>query len=341
MRAQITDTLDTSIAMRRLRNPYVEAGVDSSSGQAGVIFPGVNDLAFNTLRGGTVTVTKNGAAYADAYTAANMFAPDWTYTNFPNLVASDSLVVEIAYAPGAQARFAPTIGLLFSPAFRATSITLEMFHNSVWSAPVSIIGEATGRVWRKCIEIGSPSITKLRYTMTGFVATSCQIVSAWSVDFQSKSFGANFLPRSGGDLYGTAATPPTITAAGGEANISLNLVSKGSTGYVKANGSPVVTGATATSEAPLSLWTGTKAQYDALTKSPNTIYVVTTAAATLEGVVDGVTSGVDTGQISSEETALEAAAGSVQDTLGAVQTGDIAVDPAVAKTAVTKSTRKT
>jgi hypothetical protein len=87
---------------------------------------------------------------------------------------------------------------------------------------------------------------------------------------------------------------------------------------------------------PLSLWTGTKAQYDAIaTKSPFTIYVVTTAAATLEGIVDGVTSGVDTGQISSEETALESAQGA----LDAVQTGDIAVDPP-ARTATTKSTRK-
>jgi hypothetical protein len=97
-----------------------------------------------------------------------------------------------------------------------------------------------------------------------------------------------------------------------------------------------VTGATAATNLPLSLWSGTKAQYDAIaTKSATTIYVVTTAAATLEGVVDGVTSGVDTGQISSEETALESA----QNTLEAVQTGDIVVDPP-ARTATTKSTRK-
>ena len=107
--------------------------------------------------------------------------------------------------------------------------------------------------------------------------------------------------------------------------------------------SPVTTGATATGGLPLSLWSGTKAQYDALTKSATTIYVVTSAAATLEGVVDGVTSGVDTGQISSAEPevpdAVTDAVGSVQDTLGSVQTGDIAVDPP-ARTATTKSTRK-
>jgi hypothetical protein len=104
--------------------------------------------------------------------------------------------------------------------------------------------------------------------------------------------------------------------------------------------SGVVTGVTYANPAhtgkPLSLWTGTKAQYDAIAaKSATTIYVVTSAAATLEGVVDGVTSGVDTGQISSEETALESA----QSALDAVQTGDIAVDPP-ARTATTKSTRK-
>ena len=70
---------------------------------------------------------------------------------------------------------------------------------------------------------------------------------------------------------------------------------------------------------------------------------MTTAAATLEGIVEGVTGAVDTGDISSAEPtvpdAVTDAVGSVQDTLGSVQTGDIAVDPP-ARAATTKSTRK-
>jgi hypothetical protein len=131
-------------------------------------------------------------------------------------------------------------------------------------------------------------------------------------------------------------------AANTTKDINLNLTGKNA-GVVQANGVPVTTGATATGGLPLSLWTGTKAQYDALTKSATTIYVVTTAAATLEGVVDGVTGAVDTGDISSAEPevpdAVTDAVGSAQDTLGSVQTGDIAVDPP-ARTATTKSTRK-
>jgi hypothetical protein len=101
-----------------------------------------------------------------------------------------------------------------------------------------------------------------------------------------------------------------------------------------------VRGTVAGKATELTLAVLTKAQYDAIaTKSATTIYVVTTAVATLEGVVDGVTSGVDTGQISSGPSALEVAQGAVEDTLGAVQTGDITVDPP-AKTATTKSTRK-
>jgi len=70
-----------------------------------------------------------------------------------------------------------------------------------------------------------------------------------------------------------------LHAAGPGANHNLELASKG-TGVVKANGAPVATGQTATGGLPLSLWTGTKAQYDAITsKSATTIYVVTAAAA--------------------------------------------------------------
>lgn len=68
-------------------------------------------------------------------------------------------------------------------------------------------------------------------------------------------------------------SPPTI-GVNGDANLSLNLVSKG-TGTVQANGSPVVTGASSAG-AKLSLWSGTQAQYDAIgTKDGNTVYVVT------------------------------------------------------------------
>jgi hypothetical protein len=127
-----------------------------------------------------------------------------------------------------------------------------------------------------------------------------------------------------------------------QAAAPVGAVTNVTTSGVQAFGAPVLTtstgvqGSKAGTAAGLTLWTGTKAQYDAIaTKDANTIYVVTTAAATLEGVVDGVTSGVDTGQISSEETVLESA----QSALDAVQTGDIVVDPP-ARTATTKSTRK-
>ena len=82
-------------------------------------------------------------------------------------------------------------------------------------------------------------------------------------------------------------------------------------GTANISGVPVVTGATATGTLPLALWSGTKAQYDALTKSATTIYVVTAATAV-------------TGDITVDEGA---------------QTGDIVVDPP-ARTATTKSTRK-
>ena len=97
---------------------------------------------------------------------------------------------------------------------------------------------------------------------------------------------------------------------------SLNLTSRVG-GTVQANGVPVVTGTTATGTLPLSLWTGTKAQYDAiLTKNATTIYVVSSVAVT-------------TGDIMVDEGA---------------ETGDIAAEPVaeepVTRSATTKSTRK-
>lgn len=84
---------------------------------------------------------------------------------------------------------------------------------------------------------------------------------------------------------------------------------------ITVGGVQVATGASATGAA-LSLWTGTKAQYDALTKSATTIYVVTAGTAV-------------TGDITVDE---------------GVQTGDIAAEPPadepVARSATTKSTQK-
>jgi hypothetical protein len=136
----------------------------------------------------------------------------------------------------------------------------------------------------------------------------------------------------------------TVPASPGKPNSILNLNTEGTNGQVRANGNPVETqnrrgvangyaslgadgkvpaaqlpaatdlvrGSSAGTATALTLWTGTKAQYDAIaTKSATTIYVVTGVAAV-------------TGDITVDE---------------GVQTGDIAAEPAT-KSATTKSTRK-
>jgi len=55
-----------------------------------------------------------------------------------------------------------------------------------------------------------------------------------------------WLSAAGGELYGSNASPPTLTAAGADANVDLRLVSKGS-GAVQANGNPVLSSVTAVS----------------------------------------------------------------------------------------------
>lgn len=117
---------------------------------------------------------------------------------------------------------------------------------------------------------------------------------------------------------GTTMTIAAHATGSGKTNASLNLTSE-SAGSVFANSVPVVTGApSGLPLQPLSLWTGTKGQYDAIaSKSASTIYVVTAAAAV-------------TGDITVDEGA---------------QTGDIMVEPvaepvADEPVATTKTTRK-
>jgi hypothetical protein len=108
------------------------------------------------------------------------------------------------------------------------------------------------------------------------------------------------------------ADNPTITlkvpATAGKPNSVLNLNPEGTEGAVRVNGVPVVTGSPSGSVAALKIWTGTKAQYDAIvTKSSTTIYVVTTAVAAVTGDIT-VDEGAQTGDIVVEEPAADPAA---------------------------------
>jgi hypothetical protein len=89
-------------------------------------------------------------------------------------------------------------------------------------------------------------------------------------------------------------------------------------------GIPVTTGTTGTG-GQLSLWSGTKAQYDAIaTKSASTIYVVTAATAVTGDIT--VDEGAETGDIAVEPPAPEVVA------------DETAAEPKAAP--ATKSTRK-
>jgi hypothetical protein len=97
---------------------------------------------------------------------------------------------------------------------------------------------------------------------------------------------------------------------------AVNIQTAGITSGVKFNapaiqvaGVPVVTGTTATGGLPLSLWSGTKAQYDAIpagSKSATTIYVVTAVTAVTGDIT--VDEGAETGDIAAEPPTAERAA---------------------------------
>jgi hypothetical protein len=114
---------------------------------------------------------------------------------------------------------------------------------------------------------------------------------------------------------GTTITLAAQATGSGKTNASLNLTSENA-GAVFANSVPVVTGApSGLPLQPLSLWTGTKAQYDAIpagSKSATTIYVVTAVTAVTGDIT--VDEGAETGDIAVESPTAERAAPATKST---------------------------
>ncbi|MDB5176716.1 MAG: hypothetical protein JWN75_384 [Candidatus Saccharibacteria bacterium] len=201
-----------------------------------------NDIAFNNLRGGSVTVTKNGTTLTpgtDYFNPDNMFA-NAGFALFPSPAISDTYVITVTLCQ--PFTYGTYWGIQMGDAWMAQDVTMELFYSGTWHTIYSTTNNTGyGLHWiQNGASQGNP-VTKIRYTLTNNLQLgSLRITSLFAIAYDSPLATAGFLPRSGGSLYGTNAAPPTLTAAGSDANINLNLQSQGA-GKVQANGVDVVT----------------------------------------------------------------------------------------------------
>ena len=204
-----------------------------------VQLPGlINDIAFDTLRGGTVIFTKNGTALPvwDGY-VNYLFTPDSRYCDIPSISTSDVIVAEVTFSESFQ--WLSTFGVSFCDGFGAHSLTIEVYYSgtSVWVPIYTTSGEKGSYHWGH--DETSAVKTKMRVTITDFQNSSLRISQFLAVHFDSAMLSKPFVSRDGGPLYGSASSNPTLTATGSDSNIGINFVSKGS-GTVNANGNPIV-----------------------------------------------------------------------------------------------------
>ncbi|MCA9340349.1 MAG: hypothetical protein KDA17_05535, partial [Candidatus Saccharibacteria bacterium] len=82
--------------------------------------------------------------------------------------------------------------------------------------------------------------TKIRYTLGRPWDAQVRISSLFSYAYNSPGRADGYLPRGGGAVYGSNSAPVAFTATGGDSNISINMVPKG-TGTLNQNGVPVAT----------------------------------------------------------------------------------------------------
>lgn len=210
------------------------------------IVPMVNDLAYMIERGGTVTVTKNGSPVS--IDMSNAFYPDVTTVNFATPLVNDVFIFEVNFPSGWYTTWSAKFGIAFSSTFHAKNVTIEIWDAiaSQWITAATRTADTLGYASVNAMggNGGANNVTKMRLTCTNFdvnaVGYSLRVMNIFVIKYNSALLRDSFVDRKGGSLFGTSATPPSLQAAGSDANISLNFTSKG-TGTVQANGVPVAT----------------------------------------------------------------------------------------------------
>ena len=238
----------------------------------------INDIAYNSLRGGSVVYKLNGSPVSP-YGPEHPFQPDATEASTFGMtnIATDVIVAEVVTHTTFE--YGNTIGIVMTPWCAAKDVTIEIYDPvaTSWISIYSATNDTSGNHWANADDggsyVGANGFSKIRYTLSNFISSgNFRITQMYVANYASELVSGTFLPRGGGSLYGTNALPPSIAATGSDTNIGLTLHPKGSdsvtiyadsghtptlhagsvdtnvdlnlitegTGVVKANGNPVI-----------------------------------------------------------------------------------------------------
>lgn len=204
-----------------------------------------NDLAFLAQRGGTarMTNTTTGTVVWDITTSTwtsaqnNIFDGSPSYYNFAKLGSTSEVIVILIKSP-VQYSWGTQIGIGFGSAtWRAKNIKIEMGYSPTnkgtaqepdsdiaWVTRADVTNYSQGLYYTSgngpSAEQGGASNNSgtwsyMRVTLTNFnTANAPRIAQIFSINYGSKGMHNTFLPRNGGDVYGSLALRQNLTVAG-------------------------------------------------------------------------------------------------------------------------------
>lgn len=171
-----------------------------------------NDLAYNIIRGGAITITQNGNPIASA-NIPKVFEPNTTALSIALVdKATDVFVVEVDTC--VAFRYGTQVGIAMPSGFRGKNVVIEGWYNDVWNPITTRSSVETGLVIQAISVPTSATtpMTRLRYTIRDFHSSaSFRISSIFAMAYNSPLLEQGFVSRAGGDLYGPLYTPADPT----------------------------------------------------------------------------------------------------------------------------------
>lgn len=196
----------------------------------------VNDIAYNNMRGGSVIWKKNGSVVTPS-NGDNPFTPDVNFADGFSISSpsTDTITAEVTLCR--TFNWGTKWGIVMTDWAAAKNVTIEVWDNVAgsWATAYTATNDTNGFHWAGYSAASGHAMTKVRYTLSNFRSSDVRITQMFVVGYDSTLLSGPFMNRNGGAIYGSNASPVTFTATGGDSNIGINLVSKGS-GTVQANG---------------------------------------------------------------------------------------------------------
>ena len=204
----------------RLYNGVIETHPESDGL---VVFPHmVNDIAYNTRRGGSTVWKKNGVVTAPSYGDDNIFLPDATFASYAGLAAPTTDTITIEVTLHRTFNWGVKWGIVMTPWCCAQNVQLEVWDNTAgsWATAYTKTNDDSGMHWVSYAAATGHDMTKIRWTLTNFNSPDPRITQIAAIEYDSPLLSGPFATRSGGDIYGSYRFWPDT--AGGNATIAFD-----------------------------------------------------------------------------------------------------------------------